>query len=261
MDKMESVGDVIKRVGDVRLLNKNMPEKTTSVPELPVPPTEYKCHVCQDTGYVHPLRENGKVDYSKVVDCRCVRDDMEKKRLSWMVDRCEIPPKGYQMTFANLKVVPAISKAVRIAKEIVEDRGPIFFTLMGQTSTGKTHLAIAIIHEWLALGKPAKYAYVPLLLKELRDGFKNRSDDYSYQRRYDFYLNVPMLLLDDLGTESDTAWAQEHLDTIIDYRLMHNLRTLVTTNKTREEVGFRIMARLERNGTILVFDQVPKYVR
>lgn len=31
----------------------------------------YLCPICQDSGFVHPRREDGKPDYSKVKPCRC----------------------------------------------------------------------------------------------------------------------------------------------------------------------------------------------
>lgn len=224
-----------------------------------MPQNSYNCDICQDTGYVHPRKGDGMVDYSRVITCKCIRDEMQKKKMKWMVERCELPPYTEHMTFNNLKYVPAMSKAIELAKSIAEgDDGPCFLTLAGEVDTGKTHLSVAITRRWLERGIAAKYTYAPLLLDELRSHFQD-DGDYSYRRRYDFYLNVPLLLLDDLGTEYKTLWVQEKLDTIIDYRLMNNLQTLVTTNCTREELGFRIISRLERNGRILGFDKVPRF--
>ncbi len=103
-------------------------------------------------------------------------------------------------------------------------------------------------------GIPARYAYVPLLLDELRRGFR-ADGDQSYERRFDFYLNVPLLMLDDLGVENSTRWVQEKLDTIVDHRLMNGLSLLVTTNLTMDELNFRISSRLQRrNGRVVVID-------
>jgi DNA replication protein DnaC len=63
-------------------------------------------------------------------------------------------------------------------------------------------------------------------------------------------------LLDDYGTESKTAWVQEKLDTIVDYRLMHNLSLLVTSNSTLDEMPPRIRSRIMRHpkGDIICID-------
>ena len=69
-------------------------------------------------------------------------------------------------------------------------------------------------------------------------------------------LNVPLLVLDDLGVEYRTDWVQEKLDTIIDYRLMQGLPLVVTTNKPLDELPFRIASRLKRasNSKVMVID-------
>jgi len=51
-----------------------------------------------------------------------------------------------------------------------------FLTLMGSSDNGKTHLLIAICRSWLEQGKLARYAFVPLLLDELRAGFAQGND-------------------------------------------------------------------------------------
>jgi len=69
--------------------------------------------------------------------------------------------------------------------------------------------------------------------------------------RFKLFLDVPLLALDDLGTENDTPWAQEHLDELIDYSLMHKLSTIVTSNLLFKELPFRIASRLKREGEII----------
>jgi DNA replication protein DnaC len=61
-------------------------------------------------------------------------------------------------------------------------------------------------------------------------------------------------VLDDLGTENPTPFVQEHLDTIFDYRLMHNLPMIITTNCRGSELPFRILSRLKRGGTVITID-------
>jgi DNA replication protein DnaC len=120
---------------------------------------------------------------------------------------------------------------------------------------------MAVCHRWLARNKPAKYVYVPLLLEELRAGFKEGADAFSSAlSRYNTFLNVPLLFMDDLGTENDTPWAQEHLDTIINYRLIHKLPLIITTNLPLSDpkISFRIAHRLERGGKI-IYIKAPKF--
>jgi len=217
---------------------------------------QYECAICRDAHYVHPRREDGKVDYSRVVPCQCARERLERDKLQRMFQSCELPSETEHMTFDTFKVLPGLEEAYEAALAVAEGRSA-WLTLMSDTDRGKTHLLIAICRHWVSQGKPARYAYVPLLLEELRRGFRHEGD-WSYESRFDFFLNVPLLALDDLGTESRTPWANEKLDILIDYRLVHGLALVVTTNLTPEELNFRIASRLRRRGRV-VFIDAPEY--
>jgi len=172
-----------------------------------------------------------------------------------MMKSCELPVGTGHMTFENFQMRSGLQEAYDACLALADGEAESpFLTLWSGTGRGKTHLGVATVRRWLTRGIPARYAYVPLLLDELRRGFRAEGD-LSYERRWDFYLNVPLLMLDDLGVESSTRWVQEKLDTIIDHRLMNNLSTLVTTNLTMDELNFRIASRLQRrNGKVIVID-------
>jgi len=219
---------------------------------------QYACPICRDAHYVHPLTESGKVDYSTVVSCLCVRGQLEREHRQNLLRYCELPPGTAHMTFENFRVSPRLREAYDLAIQVAEETGGVaWLTMMAGTDRGKTHLAIAICRRWLQRGKPARYAYVPLLLEELRRGFQEEGDR-SYEARFDRFLNVPLLVLDDLGAENRTDWVQEKLDTIIDYRLMHGLALVVTTNLTIDQFTFRIGSRLKSNGKV-VFIDAPEF--
>ncbi len=218
-----------------------------------------KCRICRDGLFVHPIRPDGTPDYSRTVPCQCVRVEAEERRKINLLKYCELPEKGRKMTFESF----IVSKHNKAAYEacLAMAKGECDYNMIlltGRSTRGKTHLGVAACNYRLNQGQVAKYAYVPLLLKELRDGFGERGDG-SYKERYDTFLNVPMLMLDDLGTENPTPWVQEHLDTLIDYRLMHQLPTIVTTNLLLHELEgsklqalpFRIAHRLERDGLVI----------
>jgi len=214
---------------------------------------EFTCPLCRDGHFVHPLREDGRPDNSRVVPCQCESERLESERVKTLLRYCELPPGTAAMTFENFQVNPGLEEAYKLALELAEEGEISWLTLNSGTDRGKTHLAIAICRRWLERGKPARYAYVPLLLEELRRGFRE-GGDRSYDVRFDRFLNVPLLVLDDLGTENRTPWVQEKLDTIIDYRLMHALRLVVTTNTPMDELHFRIESRLKRSSRVVVID-------
>ena len=171
---------------------------------------------------------------------------------------CELPVKAQKWTFETFEALPGLEEAYEAALELAEERVESnWLTLMGDTDRGKTHLLAAICHRWLAKGKPARYAYVPELFDELRRGFRGEGEA-SYESRWDFFLNVPLLALDDLGTENRTPWVQERLDTIINHRVTHKMALVVTINVTLEDLPFRVRSRLTREGKV-IYIAAPEY--
>lgn len=212
-----------------------------------------ECRICQGHQVVHPLKTGGKPDYAQVVPCQCVREAWEREKQQRLLAACELPAGTEHMTFEKFRLSPGLKEAYEAALALAEETNTLWLTLMSETDRGKTHLAVAICRRWLARGKIARYAYVPLLLEELKRGFR-REEDYSYESRFDYFLNVPLLVLDDLGVENKTTWVQEKIDTLVDYRLMNGLGLVVTTNCSMEELPFRIASRLQRRGKVVVID-------
>jgi len=184
---------------------------------------------------------------------------MKRERVQNLLRYCELPAGTADMTFENFKVTPELQEAFDLALQLADGGGVTWLTLMSGTNRGKTHLAIAICRRWLKSGKPAKYAYVPLLFEELRRGFREEGDR-SYEARFDRFLNVPLLVLDDLGTEYRTPWVQEKLDIIVDYRLVQGLPLVVATNTPMDDLPFRLASRLGRLPTSrVVFIEAPEF--
>ncbi len=228
--------------------------------DAPAQGGQYACPICRDAQFVHPLKEDGKPDFSRVVPCECAREKLAMEYTQRLLSYCELPAGTAHMTFEDFEVTPQLQKAYDLAVQVAEETGNVaWLTLMAGTARGKTHLAVAICRRWLCRGKPARYAYVPLLFEELRRGFRGEGTE-SYEERFDRFLNVPLLVLDDLGTEYRTPWVQEKLDIIIDYRLMHGLSLVVTTNTPMDELPFRIASRLQRStGSKVVVIDAPEF--
>ncbi len=134
-----------------------------------------------------------------------------------------------------------------------------WLTFMGRHGSGKTHLAAAIANAWDQSGKPVLFIFVPDLLDHLRAAF-NPQSPVAYDRRFVEVRNAPYLVLDDLGAESSTPWAQEKLYQLLNYRYVAHLPTVLTTSLELEELDPRLSARLAdtRYSTVFALD-VPAY--
>ena len=118
-------------------------------------------------------------------------------------------------------------------------------TFFGETGVGKTHLAVAIAVERLKAGQPVFFTMVADLLDHLRATFGPDSG-VNYDQRFEEVRNTPLLVLDDLGKERSSAWADEKLHQIIVHRHNARLPTVITTTidftRTEEQdaIGSRI---------------------
>jgi DNA replication protein DnaC len=84
---------------------------------------------------------------------------------------------------------------------------------------------------------------VPDLLDSLR--FAYADPETTFEARFEEIRNADLLVMDDFGTQNATAWAQEKLFQIINYRYINKLPTVITTNLILDEIESRIRSRLQ----------------
>ncbi len=84
---------------------------------------------------------------------------------------------------------------------------------------------------------------MPDLLDHLRSTFGPEST-VTYDELFETIRAAPILILDDLGSQSSTAWAQEKLYQLFNYRYNFNLPTVVTTNLPLDSIEPRLASRL-----------------
>jgi DNA replication protein DnaC len=115
--------------------------------------------------------------------------------------------------------------------------------LRGGYGCGKTHLAAAIANEFLSRGQPVLFVNAPDLLDHLRATFGPESE-VSFDQRFDEVRDAPVLILDDLGTQNATPWAQEKLYQVFNHRYNAQLPTVITTNQDLADIDPRLRSRL-----------------
>lgn len=132
--------------------------------------------------------------------------------------------------------------------------------ITGGYGCGKTHLAAAIANFAVGMGVPTLFLTVPDLLDTLR--FAYDSEETSFEQRFEEIRNAPLLVLDDFGTQNATAWAQEKLFQVVNYRYINRLPLVVTTNLALDEIEARIRSRLADPELVSVVRiQAPDYRR
>jgi DNA replication protein DnaC len=245
MDKnMQHMGDILKAAMDAR----------ADLPRVPAEPPKVVCPRCHGAGY---LRYDVPADdprFSELIMCDCTQAELEAKRRQQLEKRSlllgDLETKTFESwksKFIEGKVLPnSPDAAFRIAMKYAEDLNPVekpWLFLFGSQGTGKTHLAAAVAHKRIDLGHPAIFMNVPDLLMHLRRAFSPTSD-VTHDDLFESLRTTPMLILDDLGRQLETKWAQEKMYQLINHRYNLRLPTVITMNEDAHEIDPVIWSRI-----------------
>jgi DNA replication protein DnaC len=208
------------------------------------------CPFCGGLGYVRENVPVGHPSFGKLFPCRCKLAEIEQRQMESLRTLSNLQHLA-RMTFDSFVPVgyglsPDKATNLQLAFDLARQYAAhpegwlIFF---GGYGCGKTHLAAAIANEVVARGDGVLFVVVPDLLDHLRATYSPNSP-VRYDERFEEVRNAPLLILDDLGTQSSTQWAQEKLFQILNYRYNARLPTVITSNHSMEEIDLRIRSRM-----------------
>jgi DNA replication protein DnaC len=126
----------------------------------------------------------------------------------------------------------SLENALEAANSFAQDPDG-WLVLMGDSGCGKTHLAVAIAGERLKNDTTPRFWPVPDLLDHLRHTFSPESR-VTYDTVFEDVKRCPLLVLDDLGTETGTPWAREKLYQLIVHRHNSRLPTVITVRELED---------------------------
>jgi DNA replication protein DnaC len=230
--------------------------KNTSTEIVPIAETLGKpdCPICGGVGFLRMDVPLGHPDFGRLEPCVCRSGEVAKnarQRLYEMsnLDRLSHLTLENFSTSGNPKAefiapqeVASLHEAVNASEEFA-NRLQGWLLLEGAYGCGKTHLAAAIANAAVHRGIPTLFITVPDLLDSLRFAFGN--PETTFEARFEEIRNADLLVMDDFGTQNATAWAQEKLFQIINYRYINKLPTVITTNLILDEIESRIRSRLQ----------------
>ncbi len=189
-------------------------------------------------------------DFGRAQPCRCVQPKLATVRRRQMNALGSMEALN-DMTFESfhpegIGLPPERQRTLRAAYETARafaEHPHGWLLLTGGYGVGKTHLAAAIGNAVIERGDKAIFVLAPDLLDHLRATFAPGSD-VSYDELFTEAKNTPLLILDDLGSESTTPWAQEKLFQLLNHRYLRRLPTVITSNRDIMAFEPRLRSRL-----------------
>ena len=249
---MESLGDILKRItvrntsmitnGDGAVLQTGDLDRENAHPA---------CPRCKDSGWLSKRVPVDHPDFGQAFPCQCQRmDDPAARtaallrysnlgslaRISLTTTRPEgpLPDAGSRRLF---------QQALATAAEFSEN--PVgWMALTGPSGSGKTHLAVAVANRCIERGQTTFFIVVADLLDHLRASF-SPDNEVSYDELFDQVRQVPVLVLDDLGAQSATPWAQEKLFQVFNHRFNAALPTVITIRGPLQRLDEMLRSRIE----------------
>jgi DNA replication protein DnaC len=209
------------------------------------------CPICGGIGYVRLEVPVGHPDFGRLQPCDCRRREISQRVLDHLYLLSNLNELR-NLTFDTFQPRGRVGVGPRQADSLEQAYNQAqrfaqsphgWLVLQGGFGCGKTHLAAAIANFAVSVGMPTLFLTIPDLLDTLR--FTYDDPTATFEGRFEEIRTASLLVLDDFGTHNATAWAQEKLFQIINYRYINRLPTVVTTNLSMDQIEGRIRSRLE----------------
>ncbi len=211
-------------------------------------------NLCDGLGYVRMDLPIGHSDFGKLFRCPNYPLDLQRReKLRKLGNLDAFTDKTFDTFSIDLPGLNTLQRgSLETALQVSRDfagQPDGWLLLEGTYGCGKTHLAAAVGNARLDHEESVLFITTPDLLDHLRNTF-GPSSEVGYDEMFDRLRNAPLLILDDLGVENPSAWAQEKLFQLLNHRYAHHMPTVITTNADINVLDPRIRSRLLDEGVI-----------
>ncbi|WP_099189671.1 ATP-binding protein [Tepidibacter mesophilus] len=220
----------------------------------------YNCYKCKDKGFTN--------DGSK---CECLKKELLKdaykiSNFSNLIKKQNfdtfdinlfqdeiIPPEGLSQKQNMLKInTDCESFTLNFNKDNEENL--LFY---GPTGVGKTFMCSCIAKKLLDKGYTVLYETSYNIIEILKNYRFEKDHTYEDKGNYRLLFECDLLIIDDLGSEMTNAFTISEIFNVINSRLIHGKKTIISTNLSPMEIANtytdRIFSRISSHYTFLKF--------
>lgn len=237
--------DNFKKLVNTLKIKENVACKYTSKLERTVEELQ-KCANCKSllacqnrvTGMVYypSVNDDGLLEFNYVA-CKYKKKDIKEKE-GIKSNFFQMPYDIKMARMANIELETKRAKIIKWLKKFYDsyqkDEKQKGLYLYGSFGSGKTYMISALLNELSRLNYSVVIVYYPELIRSIKESFSSGEDFYE---RMNMIKTCDLLLLDDIGAESVTAWNRDEiLGTILQYRMDNKMPTFFTSNLNLEEL-------------------------
>lgn len=226
-------------------------EEQQQISSLKMKNSPSSCPKCKGTGWILDVGTN------TASKCVCYEEMVQSNRLKFAMIPDEF--KNLTVNSFDTSIYSNNQKEIAIrAKRIVggyinnfeemQQQGKGLFFFSKSRGSGKTRLAVSTGNA-LIMHKAQRVRFITTLdlLSKIKETYSN-NDEYTEQSLLNEFYEIPVLILDDIGTENVSPWVTEIFFKLLDTRMTYRRITIITSNLSIEDLKHdeRIKSRLRR---------------
>ncbi len=214
---------------------------------------EWDCDKCHDTGRIY---KNGQY-----LVCSCAKNDLRKKKqkngnLPLHLQKASFSRANFnyyetdKLTDSGKNYLENAQKIYSMASSFVQklnlDQHSRGLIIEGPIGSGKSYLLGCMANALIDKGIHFRYIVYSDLLQKIRSSYNQANPESDEKQILSTVQNIPVLLIDDLGTEKATEFAASTLYQIIDKRYREEKPIILTTNYSIQNLKDRFPIMGER---------------
>ena len=182
--------------------------------------------------------------------------EIRLRRVEDALGQAAIPPRFLGKTLDTFRVsTDEQAQALKACREYVANWGQAqqqgrCILLLGKPGTGKTHLAVGIAHEILAMGKTAVYTRVSGICQAVRETYADRTR--TEKQVFQQYAAPDLLVIDEVGRQHGSEAERMMLFEVVNRRYEMQKPMVVVSNMDpracTEYLGAACFSRLLEGG-------------